>query len=200
MMTSATYLQTIDRDPLREKVDPDNQLLWRRDRTRLEAEAIRDSLLYVSGILDQRLFGPGTMDESMRRRSIYFFIKRSQFIPILQLFDAPDPSVSVGSRVPTTVAPQALLFMNNDQVRACARALAARLRAACGTEAELIVNQAYQLALGRQPDAAELASSAAFLAQQTDSYRATHPADAPALALADFSQALLGLNEFIYVE
>jgi hypothetical protein len=200
IMTSATYMQSIQPDEVRAKIDPDNKLLWHRNRQRLEAEAIRDSMLAVSGLLDQRMFGPGTLDESMRRRSIYFFIKRSQFIPILQLFDAPDPSVSVGSRVATTIAPQALLFMNNPNVRDYARALAERLQPARAKSMAEAVEEGYQLALGRKPDAQELERSAAFLTRQSASYRADHKAEPDQLALDDFCQALFGLNEFIYVE
>src|SRR6185295_13063019 len=85
---------------------------------RLEAEAIRDSLLFVSVVLDTNMFGPGTLDEASRRRSIYFTVKRSRIIPAMQAFDAPEPLVSQGSRPITTVAPQALFLMNSPNVRA----------------------------------------------------------------------------------
>lgn len=75
--------------------DPDNRLWWHRPRRRLEAEAIRDNLLSASGQLDQAMFGPGTLDESMRRRSIYFTVKRSQMVPMLQVFDWPDTLTSM---------------------------------------------------------------------------------------------------------
>jgi hypothetical protein len=200
IMTSATYMQSGTQDEERAKVDPDNKLLWRHNRERLEAEAIRDSMLAVSGLLDERMFGPGTLDEAMRRRSIYFFIKRSQFIPILQLFDAPDPSVSVGSRVATTIAPQALLFMNNPNVREDALALAKRLQPAREKSATEAIEEGYQLALGRKANVKELERSTTFLARQGASYRADGKADPDQMALADFCQALFGLNEFIYVE
>jgi hypothetical protein len=200
IMTSATYIQSSEQDVDRAEVDPDNKLLWHHNRQRLEAEAIRDSMLAVSGLLEERMFGSGTLDQAMRRRSIYFFIKRSQFIPILQLFDAPDPSVSVGSRVATTIAPQALLFMNNPDVREYARALADRLQSAREKSVTEAIEAGYQLALGRKANATELERSTTFLARQGVSYRANGKADPDQLALADFCQALLGLNEFIYVE
>jgi len=200
IMTSSVYMQSIERDAERAKVDPDNKLLWRRDRQRLEAEVIRDSMLKVSSQLDDRLFGPGTLDQAMKRRSIYFFIKRSQFIPILQLFDAPDPSVSVGNRVPTTIAPQALLFMNNPQVRGYARALAGRLKPVSEKSLADAVAEGYRVTLGRRPNAIESEDSVAFIKRQADSYRATSKTDTDELALADFCQVLFGLNEFIYVE
>jgi hypothetical protein len=200
IMTSATYMQRSQQDEDRAKLDPDNKLLWHYNRQRLEAEAIRDSMLAVSGQLDERMFGPGTLDQAMRRRSIYFFIKRSQFIPILQLFDAPDPSVSVGSRVATTIAPQALLFMNNSNVRQYARALADRLQSAPKKSVAAAVEEGYQLALGRRPDDKELERSTTFLARQSALYRDDGKSDPDELALADFCQALFSLNEFIYVE
>jgi hypothetical protein len=200
IVTSATYMESVAQDEERAKVDPDNKLLWRHNRERLEAESIRDSMLAVSGLLDERMFGPGTLDESMRRRSIYFFIKRSQLISVMQLFDAPDPSVSVGNRVATTIAPQALLFMNNPKVREYARALANRLQSARENSATEAIVEGYQLALGRTPNAEELERSTTFLAHQSASYRADGKADPGQLALADFCQALFGLNEFIYVE
>jgi hypothetical protein len=200
IMTSATYMESGEQVEACAKVDPDNKLLWRHNRQRLEAEAIRDSMLAISGLLDDRMFGPGTLDESMRRRSIYFFIKRSEFIPILQLFDAPDPSVSVGSRVSTTIAPQALLFMNNPNVREYARALADRLKSARENSPAEAIEEGYSLALGRKPDAKELERSTVFLTRQGARYRADGKADPDQLALADFCQALFGLNEFIYVE
>src|SRR5262249_26440286 len=93
---------------------------------RLEAEAIRDSLLFVSGVLDTSMFGPGTLDPASRRRSIYFTVKRSRMIAALQAFDAPEPLVSQGARPTTTVAPQALWLMNSSHVRAWAGAFAKR--------------------------------------------------------------------------
>ncbi|MEO6184093.1 MAG: DUF1553 domain-containing protein, partial [Verrucomicrobiota bacterium] len=146
------------------------------------------------------LFGAGTLDQTMRRRSIYFFVKRSQFIPILQLFDAPNPSVSVGNRVSTTIAPQALLFMNNANVREYARALAGRLKPASDKSLADSVVEGYLITLGRRPNATESEDSVAFIKQQGNSYRGGNKANADELALADFCQALFGLNEFIYVE
>jgi hypothetical protein len=102
------------------KADPLNKLHWRRTPARLQAEVIRDSLLKMSGLLDTKMYGAGTLDERMKRRSIYFMIKRSRLIPTMQLFDSPEPLVSQGSRPSTIIAPQALHFMNNAQVREAA--------------------------------------------------------------------------------
>ena len=75
------------------------------------------------------MFGPGTLDPNMRRRSVYFFIKRSQLIPSMMLFDWPEHLVSIGQRASTTTAPQALLFMNSPLGRASAEGLASRVAA-----------------------------------------------------------------------
>ena len=91
IVTSATYQQSANHGPENAAGDPEARLLSHFSRRRLEAEAIRDGILAVSGQLDRRMFGPGTLENQQRRRSIYFTIKRSQLIPILLLFDAPTP-------------------------------------------------------------------------------------------------------------
>ena len=70
------------------------------------------------------MYGPGSLDTSMTRRSVYFTVKRSQLIPMMVVFDAPDALGGIGDRPATTVAPQALYLMNNEQVRMCASSLA----------------------------------------------------------------------------
>ena len=75
---------------------------WRFAPRRLEAEIIRDAMLAASGMLDRTMYGPGTLDEGHTRRSIYFMIKRSKLIPMLVIFDTPEPLVSVGRRPATT--------------------------------------------------------------------------------------------------
>jgi mono/diheme cytochrome c family protein len=200
IMTSSVYRQTPDVDPRRLTLDPDNKLLWRWAPHRLEAEAIRDSMLAVSGLLDRRMFGPGSLDEAQRRRSIYFTIKRSQMIPLMSLFDGPDALQGLGARSSTTVAPQALALMNHPQVQACAAGFAERLVDFARSSPAEAVRQAYAIALARPPQADELADSVAFLSQQAGAYRSAAKNNADQLALVDLCQALLCLNEFIYVE
>ena len=197
MMLTATYMQTADYDETDGALDPENQWQWRHTPQRLEAEVIRDAMLAVSGQLDRTMFGKGTLDERMKRRSIYFMIKRSKLIPSMQIFDAPEPLVSAGDRPTTTIAPQALHFMNNNQVRECASAFAGQLDAA---STELAIRTAYLTALAREPTAGELADSVMFVEQQAKSYEADRIGNAPRLALTDFCQVLLSLNEFIYVD
>jgi len=186
--------------PLPSSLDPENKLLWHFPRHRLEAEAIRDNLLAVSGALEDRLGGPGTLDEQHLRRSVYFMVKRSQLSRTLQLFDAPDAVLSVGNRPATITAPQALLFLNSPFVRARARDFAQRLLPAARRSTVDAVRLGYELSLGRPPTPAETSDSTAFLTQQLDTYRREDPNHAQALALEDFCQVLFGLNEFVYVE
>ena len=112
IMNSATYQQSGAVNDAASKIDPDNQLWWRRPPGRLEAEIIRDNLFAVSGTLDKTMHGPGSLDQATPRRSVYLTVKRGSLIPILQLFDAPDAIQSIGNRDVTTVPPQALAMMN----------------------------------------------------------------------------------------
>ena len=206
MMTSATYCQgSGDRGQGtgvgdQESGDPENVWLWRRDRQRLEAEVIRDNMLAVSGALDRTQFGPGTLDEGHKRRSIYFMIKRSKLVPMMQLFDQPEPLVSVGGRPSTTIAPQALAILNSPHVRGYAHSFAQQLMPAYEKSPEGAVKLGYLTATARQPDEEELTASIAFLAAQEKSYADSGKSDSRQLALADFCQVLFGLNEFVYVE
>jgi hypothetical protein len=191
MLTSSTWMQSGQFDETRASIDRDNMLLWRRSPQRLEAEAIRDSLLAVAGVLDPTPFGPGTLDQNMTRRSIYFFIKRSQLIPMMMLFDWPEHLVSIGQRPVTTIAPQALMFMNSPQGRRYASAFADRLGQ--GTPAE-IAEKAWLLAFGRQPTTAEQAAATQFLT-------GPNPTAPPAReTLVNFCQTLCSMNEFVYVD
>jgi mono/diheme cytochrome c family protein len=200
IMTSAAYQQSADRDPAKVKADAENRLFWHRPRQRLQAELIRDAMLAVSGTLDPRLFGPGTLDPNHKRRSIYFFVKRSKLVPQMVLFDAPDALQGMDRRPTTTVAPQALLLLNGPAVRGYAEALAKRVGPRETTPLPDAVRSGYRIALGREPTADELNDSVQFLQEQTESYRADRRDNPRQAALADFCQVLLGLNEFIYVD
>ena len=200
ILASAAYRQSAAFDEAKAKIDPDNLLRWRNTPRRLEAEAIRDAMLAVSGTLDPTPFGPGSLDESMKRRSLYFTVKRSHLIPIMTLFDAPDALQGLGQRAATTVAPQALALLNNPQVRGYAKAFASRIRPTNETPFSESIDRAYRLALARPPSPDELAEDLAFLKDQAETYKAAGQAHPESSALADFCQALMGLNEFVYVE
>ncbi len=199
MMTSHAYRQSSDLPQAKVQRDPDNALVSRHVPARLEAEAIRDSLLWITGALDTTPFGPGTLDESSRRRSIYFTVKRSQLIPAMQVFDAPEPLVSQGIRPATTVAPQALWLMNNPQVRRWADQWAKEY-AGPSTDPARWLPRAYQRAMQRPPTATESEASLEFLVRQTDRYRKAGNPHPERLAATDLLHALLSLNEVIYVE
>jgi len=190
IMLSAVYQQS-------SRADPANLLFAHQSRQRLEGETIRDAILAVSGVLDEQMFGPGTLDDGMKRRSIYFQIKRSQLPPMMVTFDGPDTLQSNGLRSSTTVAPQALLLLNNESIRQAARHWAAEL---VKEPVEPAVRRAYVAAIGRPPADDELADVTAFLDEQAASYRTAGKNGAPELALADFCHSLLGLNEFLYVD
>jgi hypothetical protein len=195
IMTSHTYMQgnRSAHDP-RMAVDPDNQLWWHRPPRRLEAEAVRDSLLTVSDTLDRTMYGPGTLDPNMKRRSIYFFIKRSQLIPMMMLFDWPEHLVSIGQRQSTTIAPQALALMNHPLSRSAAEAIA-RSHVAPGQ-----LDAIFLRILARRPTDAERGAAMRFIAR-VEQTRREQSSEAPeTMALADFCQILLCSNEFIYVD
>jgi hypothetical protein len=198
IMTSAVYRQSGEPDEAALRVDPTNRLWWRRPAQRLEAEAIRDSLLAVSGTLDLGMYGPGTLDENSNRRSIYLTVKRSRLVPMMQMYDAPEAIQSIGVRSTTTVATQALAMMNSPFVRKRAEQFALRIRPKDHADLAKAIEDAYATALGRKPGDAERARMLAFIERQVESY-GKNP-KALELALADGCQVLLCSNEFVYVD
>lgn len=196
ILASSVYRQSCDIDESRLAKDRENRLWWHRPRHRLEAEAIRDAILAASDQLDDRLYGPGQLDEAHHRRSIYFTVKRSQLMPSMTVFDAPDGTTPVAERPQTTIAPQALLLMNNQQIRLAARQFATKLMSITDHSPEAAVRMGYLVAVSRLPDEIELANSVAFMNQQTTGD--THAE--PAQTLVNFCQVLFCLNEFIYTE
>lgn len=198
IMQSAVYRQSSHFDENKAAIDRENSLCWRHTPHRLEAEAIRDNLLAVSGTLDPAMYGPGTLEETSRRRSIYLTVKRSKLVPMMQVFDAPDALSSIGERPSTTVAPQALLLMNNPQTRACARAFAGKIEREGDLSAAIAA--AYRIALARSPTEVELADGRAFIEAQAASYTRDGKGAPQVFALTDFCQVLMCLSEFIYVD
>jgi mono/diheme cytochrome c family protein len=227
ILLSAVYRQGASFDPDKAKADPDNRLLGRMRPRRLEAEALRDALLAVSGTLNPEMYGPAfkapippdamvarnvkdpypkdvSDGPAVRRRSVYLFHKRVIPYPLLQAFDAPDAQQCTGRRDVTTVTPQALALLNDPFVRARAGDFASRLLQEAGDDPARCVERAYRLALGRAPGEGEKAAGVEFLARQSRDRSARDPkvsaADARRLALTDYCQAIFGLNEFIYVD
>jgi hypothetical protein len=200
IVTSAVYRQSCEVDEQRASIDRENKWLWHRPRRRLEAEAIRDAVLAVSNQLDDRLYGAGRLDEGHRRRSLYFTVKRSQLMPSMTVFDAPDGTTPVADRPQTTIAPQALLLMNNPQTREASRQFATKLQPIATKSLDQAIRVGYLTAVSRQPSMEELADAVAFLRQQSASYSGADPNAGLNQALADFCQILFCLNEFIYTD
>ena len=197
VMTSAVYMQSSAYDSERAAKDAGNHLLWRFAPRRLEAEPIRDAMLSVAGLLDERMYGPGTLNEGMTRRSVYFTVKRAELVTGMLLFDWPERLVSIGARPVTTVSPQALLLVNGGQARRCGEAMGASLMREHGERLEAVVDGAYRRALGRLPDDSERALAVSFIRSQRAERGGA--AAAYASAVAEFCQAILGSNEFVYI-
>ena len=184
-------------DEARAAVDRENVFLWRHTPRRLEAEPIRDAMLAAAGRLDPRMYGPGSLEPEMPRRSVYFFIKRSQLIPMMMLFDWPEHLVSIGQRSTTTTAPQALAMLNSGLGPALRRGLRGPRgrRRSSGAKS----HRAYRIAFGREPTESEARLAESFLAAQRAAYVRDGRPDPDRSALVDFCQALIGMNEFIYI-
>lgn len=157
---------------------------------RLEAEAIRDNALAVSELMDKKMYGAGTLKEEMLRRSIYFMIKRTKLVPIMQSFDWPDSLTSLGKRSVTTTPSQALIFINDPNMRRMAEGFAKRISGKSDP-----IKEAYQIAYGRLPFDNELTAAVAFIEEQQKSH-----SNDKHKALSDFCGALMSANEFIYIE
>ena len=198
IVRSAVYQQANDVTPANLKTDPLNQYLWHYRPRRLEAEVIRDSLLAAGASLDTTMYGPSIL-ENTPRRSVYLQVKRSELIPFMTMFDAPEPTQSIGERISTTVPTQALAMMNSPFVRQQSERLAQRIRPTPDVLLPLAIDNAYQIAFCRLPAPAERDRMLAFIEQQ----RQTAGGEAPqhtVSALVEFCQVLLCLNEFVYVD
>ena len=201
IMTSSVYMQSYRPSANAARIDPANRLLWRRPLRRLDSEVIRDSMLTISGTLDPQMYGSGTLDEGSRRRSIYLTVKRSKLIPTLQLFDTPDPLQCVGSRQTTTVAPQALMLLNDERVHKYAQSFANRIAGCSARHGDESIREGFMIALARPPHEHELNKMKSMIERQQELY-AQHETeeDAQRRALSDVCHLLMCLNEFVYVE
>jgi hypothetical protein len=214
MVTSAAYRQSSRWNAKAAGVDPDNQLLWRMNRRRLEGETLRDAMLAVSGLLNPRASGPSVFPEfpaelsnprggwrvsadgrERNRRSIYVFAKRNQRYPLFSLFDSPDGNETCSRRNLTTTAPQALMLLNGKLTLDLARAFAGRLLREGKADPARLVDRAYRLALGRAADAEEILAAQQFLTRQADLVRQRlkeHKAVAQPVAAPDGTEAAFG--------
>jgi len=210
MVLSSSYRMSSKTESKSEAVDPTDRLLHRMPVRRLEAEAIRDSILVVSGRLDPKMYGPSVMPylspymegrgrpstsgslDGDGRRTIYINIRRN-FIPLFLLaFDYPTPFTCIGRRSVSNVPAQALAMMNNPFVQQQSEVWAKRILADSAASAEQRVTAMYEEAFGRQPDASEMAAAKAFLAQQP-------AATSPLQTWTDFCHALFNVKEFLFI-
>jgi hypothetical protein len=229
IVLSNTYAQSSDLREEAAKADVDNTLLWRFPYRRLEAEAVRDSVLAVSARLDQRMGGPGVYPKIARevlegqsrpglgwgkfderealRRSIYVFVKRSLLLPEMELLDFADTTTSCEQRPVSTIPTQALTLLNGEFLNEEARHFAARLVREAGAERRAQVDRAFRLAICRPPTAEEQLSAQAFLERQAQriveedrANAAQPPRDPLQTALEALCLVLYNLNEFVYVD
>jgi hypothetical protein len=212
IVSSAAYRQSSAPVDSARAVDPDDRLLWRFPIRRLDAEAVRDAMLAASGELDGRIGGryvPAkgagageiAVDEKAdgaRRRSVYLQQRRTHLVGLLEVFDAPSLVTNCTRRNATTIPLQSLSLLNSEFVLLRARALARRLEREAGPDADDRVTLAFLLAAGRAPTDPEREAARLFLGAQPGRYPGR--ADAAERAWADFCQAVLASNAFLYVE
>jgi hypothetical protein len=223
IMTSSTYRQASTVDAavasVAKRADPEDRLLWRQRMRRLEAEALRDTILSVAGTLNAEKGGPPVAvqpqpdgdvtppaDASGHRRSIYLQVRRSQPVTMLQVFDQPVMEINCTRRGISTITSQALALLNGDFMISQADALAAR---ALHDKPADAAAYALELAFGRPATDAERAKLTAFLSRQAERHATNlSSANGPTglepqtrrRALADICQMLLSANEFVYVD
>jgi hypothetical protein len=205
IVTSNTYRQAATTNPKAAALDADNHLYWRANRRHLEAEEVRDSVLWVSGRLDQMMFGPSFQDfviekpehsphyeyqlhdpedPKSHRRSIYRFLVRSRQQPFMVALDCADPSMLVDKRNQTITPQQALALLNDQLMVVMARHFAERV-ARSGGDLDSQVTAAFRLALARRP---------------TEDERRGLVGYARRYGLANACRVILNLNEFVFVD
>jgi len=217
MVTSAAYRQSSRATPEQASktttADPQNKLLHRQNVRRLEAEAIRDAVLVVSGRIDRTTEGPGVLPhltehqvgrgrplsgpiDGRGRRSLYLAVRRNFLNPLFTAFDYPTPFTAIGRRTVSNVPAQALVMLNNPFVLQQAELWAKRVLATPGRSPEDRVREMYEAAFGRGPTREELTAATEFLAEQGREYgEADHPK-----AWSDLAHVLLNAKEFVFVE
>jgi hypothetical protein len=217
IMLSETYQMASAENEANENIDADNNFLWRFNRQRLDAESLRDSLLFISGELEPGASGPHPFPHMgtwmfmqhgpfnavypSKRRSVYLMTQRIQRHPYLGMFDGADAAISTASR-PLTITPiQALFFMNSELVHETAGVWAKRLIAAQPNEQRRL-ESAYRTALGRTASKEEIASASQYIARVRKELQTSGAAkgEQQPEALASYLRALLAGNEFSFVD
>jgi len=196
ILLSATYQQSSEAQAVEARVDPDNRLLTHMNRQRLDFEALRDTLLDLSGKLDLKLGGlPVEIDTEpfATRRTLYGLIERQNLPAVFRTFDFANPDTSNQGRFHTTVPQQALFLMNSPFVIEQARNVAQRSEITKAASAEEKIQALYRLVLQRSPQKAELELGEKFIAAQAQK-------DSKLSPLERYAQVLLLSNELSYVD
>ncbi|WP_417748549.1 PSD1 and planctomycete cytochrome C domain-containing protein [Rosistilla oblonga] len=231
ILTSKTWQQSSTHPTAAEYAEKDstNRLWWRSERRRLDAEALRDAMLAVSGELDLRVGGPGfrptiaaaaleglskksaawnpSPADAQTRRSLYMFSKRGLLPPMMTTFNFSDATQSCGQRDVTTVPTQALVLMNNPFVHDRSSKLAKSIIANAKHPQDQVA-QLWSIVYGRKPTAAETQLAQQHLETQlnrfeklaTTSSQETPAPSAETRAMASLAHVLLNSNEFIYID
>jgi mono/diheme cytochrome c family protein len=198
ILLSATYRQASRFDAHAYEVDPEDRLLWRVNRRRLDVEAWRDAMLAAAGRLDDTVGGPSAdlAAPDNRRRTVYAAVSRHELNSLLRLFDFPDPNITSGGRAVTTVPLQQLFVLNSEFMVRNAKALAARLAAGPDRDDAGRIRRAFLVLYGRPVTEPELRLGLAYLSAPDlpgeNGARLTR--------WERYAQVLLGDNEFLYVD
>jgi hypothetical protein len=195
IMLSEVYMQSTRQEAPRVALDPDNRLLGRMNRRRLDLEAMRDALLFVSGQLDMTRGGPSVMifeaETASNRRTLYGLIDRQNLPGLLRTFDFAIPDQHSPQRFTTTVPQQALYFLNSEFVQKQARHLLARPEVQAQTDTAGRIRLLYQLIYAREATSEEVQLGRQFLAEAKG---AKQP------PWEQYTQVLLMANEFLFVD
>lgn len=197
ILLSATYQQSSDFRSDAAAIDPENRLLWRMNRRRLEVEPWRDAMLAVTGELDRTVGGPPVDlgSSGNHRRTLYAFISRHQLNELLRLFDFPDPNITSDRRSVTTVPLQQLFVLNSDFMAQRAKVLVARLnKEASASDDAARIQTVFGWLYGRSPTDEEVHLGRSFLASVSTG------TETGLSAWEQYALALLGTNEFSFVD
>jgi hypothetical protein len=191
ILLSAAYQQASADRPDCQRVDPENALVWKMNRRRLDFEALRDSLLAVAGTLDRTVGGPPVKDivsPNAKRRTLYGFLDRQTVPGLYRTFDFPSPDATAPKRDNTTVAPQALFLMNHPFALQAAKKTVQRPEVANEKETDHKLARLYRVIYGREPTPRERALAQEYLTETGSS------------GWERLAQALLMANEFVFVD
>jgi hypothetical protein len=204
IMLSRAYRQGAIENEKSRQIDPDNQLLWRVPRRRLDFEAMRDSMLAVSGELDKTMGGrPIDLNASptIPRRSVYGFINRDIIANLMSTFDVANPNACTARRPETTVPQQTLFALNSDFVQDRATKIAADTKALNLPSIDDRIAEIIRRILSRNPTDSEMSLSKRFLSEDSSGLSEGDPiTQDPERRWIQFAHALLASNEFTFLD